>query len=117
MYAGTAVQNRLFRAISHRLHMDQRGLMREHLSLMNFFQSEIAFQPATMLVCGSQGILSTANVRQKHKLRTFLKSLDSFEFSEMSTLHSLAALFEYLTTLLVISTQDSLLDHQQLTFI
>lgn len=86
---GSSVQNRLFRALSHRLLIDQRDLLQHHLVLCNSLKENIGRWNASTF--------------QKN-LMTFLGNLDNIEVPALSTLHSLTSVFEYLATYLILKT-------------
>ena len=86
---GPSVQNRLFRALSHRLLIDQRDLLQRHLVLCNSLKENIGRWNASMF---------------QNNLMTFLGNLDNIEVPALSTLHSLTSVFEYLATYLILKT-------------
>lgn len=86
---GPSAQSRLFRALSHHLHIDGRDLLQHHLSLSNSIVYECGRYPAPVF----QG-----------KLRTFIGNLDRIGIAALSTLHSLTATFESLIAWLIIKT-------------
>ncbi len=86
---GSNLHNRLFRALSHRLFFDQRGLMQGHLSLLNSLEQNLSNQSA---------------ITFQHNLRIFLHNLDSIDIQALSTLHALTAVFEYFAAYLILKT-------------
>lgn len=86
---GPSVQYRLFRALSHRLHVDGRDLLQGHLGLLKSIVNDCGRQPAQVF---------------QSNLRTFLQNLDRIDVSALSTLHSLTASFESIIACLIVKT-------------
>ena len=86
---GSVVPNRLFRALSHRLINDQRNRLQRHLSLLKSLKEECGHWNASVF---------------EYNLTTFLQNLDNIEVPQLSTLHSLTAVFEYLAAHLLLKT-------------
>ena len=84
---GSTVPNRLFRALSHRLIIDQRNRLQRHLSLLKSLKEECGHWNASVF---------------EYNLTTFLQNLDNIEVLQLSTLHSLTAVFEYLVAHLLL---------------
>lgn len=80
------VQSRMFRALSYRLHKDQRGLLQHRLGLLNFLKQNLSCQDASTF---------------QSNLNTFLRNLQNIDIQALSTLHAFTAVFEYLATYLV----------------
>ena len=89
---GSNLQNRLFRAMSHRLFHDQRDLMQRHLVLLNMFEHDLSGQNALAF---------------QRNLNIFLRNLENIDVQALSTLHALTAVFEYLATYLILETCDT----------
>lgn len=83
------VQNRIFRALSHRLHRDQRGLLQNHLSLLSSITQGLSCQDALAF---------------QSNLNAFLRNLHNIDVQAFSTLHALTAVFEYLAAYLILKT-------------
>ena len=86
---GSNLQNRLFRALSHRLFLDQRDLMQRHLSLLTSLTENVGCSNASLF---------------QDKLMTFLANLDEIKIPALVTLHSLTGVFEYLAAHLIVKT-------------
>ena len=86
---GSNLQNRLFRALSHRLFLDQRDLMQRHLSLLTSLTENVGCSNASLF---------------QDKLMTFLANLDKIDIPALVTLHSLTGVFEYLAAHLILKT-------------
>ena len=86
---GSNLQNRLFRALSHRLFLDQRDLMQRHLSLLTWLTENVGCSNASLF---------------QDKLMTFLANLDKIKIPALVTLHSLTGVFEYLAAHLIVKT-------------
>ena len=89
---GSNLQNRLFRALSHRLFLDQRDLMQRHLSLLTSLTENVGCSNASLF---------------QDKLMTFLANLDEIEVPALVTLHSLTGVFEYLAVHLILKTRGT----------
>ena len=88
---GLNLQNRLFRAVSHRLFHDKRDLMQRHLVLLNRFEHDLSSQNALAF---------------QRNLNIFLRNLENIEVQALSTLHALTAVFEYLAVYMILKTCD-----------
>ena len=86
---GSNIQNRLFRALSHRLFHDQRGRMQRHLGLLNLLKDNVGSRNASLF---------------QNKLATFLLDFDNIDVHALSTLHSLTAVVEYMAAHLLLKT-------------
>ena len=86
---GPNVKNGLFRAMSHRLLIDQRNLLQRHLGLLSALKENVDHWNASFF---------------QTNLATFLFNLDNIEIPALSTLHSLTAVFEYLAAYLLLRT-------------
>jgi len=86
---GPSVQSRLFQALSYKLHVDGRDQLQRHLCLMNSIIYDGGRYPALAF---------------QDNLRTFIRNLDRIAIPALSTLHSLTAIFESVTTWLILKT-------------
>ena len=86
---GSNLQNRLFRVLSHRLFLDQRGLMQGHLSLLTSLTENVGGSNASIF---------------QDKLMMFLVNLEKIEIPALLTLHSLTGVIEYLSVHLILET-------------
>lgn len=86
---GPTLQNRFFRALSHRLVVDQRGLMQRHLGLLNSLKENVGRWNASFF---------------QAQLTSVLLNLDNIDVPALSTFHSLAATIEYFTAHLILKT-------------
>ena len=86
---GSNLQNRLFRVLSHRLFLDQRGLMQRHLSLLTSLTENVG--------CSNTSLF-------QDKLMMFLVNLEKIEIPALLTLHSLTGVIEYLSAHLILKT-------------
>ena len=86
---GSNVQSGLFRALSHRLLVDQRNLLQGHLGLLISLKENVGRWNASSF---------------QRNLATLLLNLENIEVPALSTLHSLTAMFEYLAAYLILKT-------------
>lgn len=86
---GPSVQSRLFQALSDKLYVDGRDQLQRHLCLMNSIIYDGGLYPALAF---------------QNNLRTFIHNLDKIAIPALSTLHSLTAIFESVTTWLILKT-------------
>ena len=84
---GLSVQQRHFRALSHRLHDYQRPLLQRHLSLLYALKANVGRWNASFF--------------QGHFI-TFLDNLENIEIPALATFHSLTAIFEYFAVHLIL---------------
>ena len=86
---GPNLQNRVFRALSYRLHRDGRGLLQNHLGFLNSLNHGLSSQNASAF---------------QSNLNIFLRNLDNIDVESLSTLHALTAVFEYLAAYMILKT-------------
>ena len=86
---GSSLQNRIFRALSHRLLFDRRGFMQRQLSLLTSLTENIGCSNAALF---------------QDKLMNFLIKLDKVETPELLHFHSLTAVIEHLAAHLILKT-------------
>lgn len=86
---GSTVQDRFFRALSHKLLHTSRGLLQRHLGLLHIIDYKPGSYPAAVF----HGSLST-----------FLSNLDNIDVSALSTFHALTAVFETVAGFLILKS-------------
>ena len=83
------LHNRIFRALSHKLRVDGRGLLQRHLGLLLSLEQNLSSQDVTTF---------------ESKLNVFVGDLDNISIPSLSTLHALTTVFEYFTAYLILKT-------------
>ena len=89
---GSNLPNRVFRALSYKLHADGRGQLQSQLGLWNTIEQINSGQDASVF---------------QSNLITFLRNLDGINVRAFSTLHALTAVFEYLAAYLILKVCDA----------